>query len=290
MSKKNLKKDTIKDVALRDLKRDIALHLPSALIILFYSNSWVENKVLSFVKLSKTLYEFLFDWQNFFHVPIIILAIVLPLLSKYMSASNIIYSGSEELRARISEGLNNVVNSKADRFRATYLKTKNSNVADKLIFNEITQPILQVKILSENLLVIFRDVIKSNDIKLTAINCKDNQMVNFVFHSDFEPNVSVSELNSNNSVAKKCITSKKSILYSNVDQNMESFYKGESNIGSIYCYPIHHSKEINFVLSFSSPNQNDLKKEYKRLYDDIISEFKNRYLIEWYLNHIKNKS
>ena len=252
MSKRKLKPKNLRKLAIRDLKRDVLFHVPSALIILFYSKTWLYSVAVGIISKSASLFQFLNDWQWFFHIPLIIAAIILPLWNKYITASQIAVTGSEEIRVRIAEILNKAVNVKETRFREM-LKEKraNNSISHGRIFKTITLPIQQIQVLSENLLALFRHVCESDYIKLTVIICQNNSLQNFVYHSDHEPKTTIEELNSNDSLAKRTLNDRRSKLVSVVDASTVNYFHGLSNIKSIYCYPISKSAEVNFILSFT---------------------------------------
>ncbi len=285
---KRLKQPKLQEIAKRDLKRDLLFHVPSALIIFFYSTDWLYEKVIAALENHESLYAFLKDYQIWFHIPLIFFAIGLPLINKYYSSLQIVLTGSEDLRIRITEILNKAVNQKESRFREILkLKKANNSIEKDEIFEKITQPIYQIQILSENILALIRHVCDSNEIKLTVIICENNQLQNFVFHSDHQPKVTIDQLTNNKSIARKTLEGRKSQLVSEIKDINTDYYKGLSNIKSIYCFPVSKSSEVNFILSFSSPMANDLKNDKKEFYDEILSEFENRFMLEWHLNSLK---
>ena len=281
-------------VAREDFWWDVLYHIPSILIILFYSNAKVYGLVVGFIDKESALYEFLYEYQNFFHVPLVFIAIVLPLWSKYRASlrSGHMNKETENLNVRILDSFNTAVNKKANRFRKVYETKKEGGMSDATVFKRITQPTEQIKVLCESLLVIFRQIIDSDKIKLTAITCRNNEMSNFVFHSDHKPKITVEELRKLKSTAKRCLSDRRSILISRISNSSEDFVQGKvkSNIKSIYCFPVALEREVSFVLSFSSSKAGAFTEKFHPLYDSIIGEFENRFTLEWYLDQIKSNN
>jgi len=65
------------------------------------------------------------------------------------------------------------------------------------------------------------------------------------------------------------------------------FYSTSSSIKSILCYPIKIGKNIEFIITITSKNENEFKKEEKSTYQLILDELSSRIILESYLNQIK---
>ncbi|MCC6841446.1 MAG: hypothetical protein IT264_00075 [Saprospiraceae bacterium] len=229
-----------------------------------------------------------------------IATLALPLIGKKVSLKVKNQSEISELinlrdSLRVLELTNQVfsdaVLAKSNRFSDIYKKLKLNQIGKTAnsVFKSITQPAVQIEKLSNGLVHIFRSINNSDDIKMTTILCYENQMQEFLFMSDHSPKFNLNNLK-NSSMAKKCINDNISYIIEDTANCVDfDFDKQTSRIGSIYCFPIAQSGEQQFVICFTSQKAHDLSVRKKDEYDEILKNFENRFILEWYLNQIKIK-
>lgn len=280
----------------KDYKSDLFYHVFPAIIMVVFS----VNPVTDWFDGALDAHEVHFPWISIIRTPIsvilILAAILLPFYSKYKAAAAKLHTISEEIRSTISIGLDEAVNRKIERCRSLLdsIKKEGKTFTDAEAFRELTMPIEHIKSLSLTLLSVIREFSGNRKVKLTTILCNNNRMDRFVFHTDYEPKITIEELETR-SLAKKCLLSQKGQLIQDMDDETldrdlkRDYYKGNSNIKSIFCYPLNKTKDVSLILSFSSPDRNVLTKQSTELYNDIIDAFSNRFLLEWYLNQIKER-
>lgn len=288
----HLKRKALKSIARKEFGRDLLFVVPSTVIILFYSQTWMYNLLSDIFEQFIPFYGYVINHSTFFHITFISIAIVLPIINKYYSVFRQVVSHISELDTRILIALNNALNVKVESYRTVLMERKKQYFDDARVFRLVADPDKHVHSLSENLLTLFKDLHRDIDLKLTAVLCENNILSKFVYHSDYEPKIEVTHLKDKDSTAKASLKIKQSIIIEDIDKpNGLPFFNGisdpMSNIKCIYCCPIYKSKEVNFMLCFSSPEKKALKAENKQLYDQIIDQFSNRYLLEWYLYKIK---
>lgn len=213
---------------------------------------------------------------------ILIGAIVIPLTIYYIIEYNEYRkrkTGYEILLYLISN-IGKVVEKKRHRFR----DIRNSNLkSDVAIFRRITKPVEQISQLCQSLCLMMQFLTNNKEVKSTLFRCKKGEIIEtMAVCGEDELKARITELNKR-SLAKQVLVSGKSIIASNVD-NEVNFYKPKGcKTKSVYIHPIYEGDEVLFIVCFTSQQKNTFKKNDIRKYEDIIEEFSNRIMLEWHL-------
>ena len=157
----------------------------------------------------------------------------------------------------------------------------------KDIFNAIVQPFEQITKIHSNMTSCFQAFYDDDSIKLSIIECKDNSLFRYIIHSDDDPKITCSQLNENDSLVKECHLSKRTIIAPT--RKEISYLPSSSSIQSILCFPIINGQYTKYVITLTSKEPKTFVEKHKKQLDYMLEHFSKRFILEMYLNTIKEK-
>ncbi|MFC1589725.1 hypothetical protein ACFL3P_05605 [Pseudomonadota bacterium] len=200
------------------------------------------------------------------------------------------------------EMLDQPVSAKALRFGniAKYQEEHAGTYTCESIFNEITKPDDQIKLICDAIYEFFNRIISDTNFRVRLVKIDDNNqpidIEHWVPHRN-QPSTRIETLQAANSAISKCLELRQAVLVSDIHKELKKpevercFVAQESGaevIGSLFCYPIlhNHCHSIPYVVCIST-NKVCLKNEYYELYSLYMEKFALRIALEYSLLRIR---
>ena len=200
-----------------------------------------------------------------------------------------------------------VVGKKTERFGIKYASIIKQNNLQEIeeIFNEITQPLLQINELIEGVWQFFEATKSDKDviIKVALAQMKGEYIEDFVcfYPSNYGPRSAIEELQDSDSCFSKAKKTRRIVIVDDIRKESVRV-KGKRNFivtrpefepedGSIICYPviIRNTQEIPFVISIFASQKNCFRQKGRERYEIILKRFGQRIALEYCLLKIKER-
>lgn len=205
----------------------------------------------------------------------------------------------------ILESLESVVNKKYKRFVDTLNGYGDHSPQKKTIFQDITQPDIQIEALMDSLVNCLKSLNVENDdlaLRITLFKVhqsKPNKVV-YNFPYDAPLRTSIGEFCDTNSTVSKAIASKKITIVEDTIKELKKnekerqYIRGktpENETYSIACYPVVFAKDTSviYVISVSSSFRNFFNNKNISLYELIFKRYANRLALEHCLKLLKER-
>lgn len=203
------------------------------------------------------------------------------------------------------QSLENVVNKKYERFVNTFKKYEKANPKKGTIFNDITQPDIQISELMNSLVGCFRlyfpSLNKNLNFRVVLFKVSDNKPTNSIYHFPYTQPVRtrMSDFISPNSTISSCIKNESLIIVSDVQKELKNsnsrYIRGktpEDSLNSIICYPIRSTanNSIIYAISISVNKRNFFIQQNNELYESILKPYGTRLALEHCLKLLKERT
>lgn len=184
--------------------------------------------------------------------------------------------------------INRVLDKKQERYRTFSEQLKQNKISKEKVYEEIIQPTLQKQLCCEHLSNTLRGITKQ-ELKISVLMCRNNQVYDFEHQTGGPPSISIEELQNNDCTASLCLSKREIVIIEDVDNPGNiPFIPSKSSFKSMLCYPINVGTETPFIISITSRQPSAFKMALCSTYETVLQSFERRFLTETYLEMIKN--
>lgn len=269
-----------------------------------------EEKSIWFKKTFGIAGNFILDNGGFFVFISIIIAGLYPLFSSFItSRCNSFEDKYNELLKKydivinILEQLERVVIGKRQRFAkasADFLSAPQTP-KHKTVFERITQPDDQIKLLIESLNDCIKSIYPNEFSKVALIRIKGGNLDNWVCHSPYntKPRTTIEQLKDPNSTFSKTLSKKKMVIVADTKIEIQKtsnddilYIQGNTDPNESWCQvcvPIQsiNSNEIIFIISIAIKRANVISAENEKFLEWLFNFFISRLALEHSLKELK---
>lgn len=214
-------------------------------------------------------------------------------------------SGWENAAPILLSLLGSVVGSKEQRFQTALITAHNKDLIDPgEIFNEITQPELQMREIMQNVYLAFDSLLRKHGqartkLKVNLAVIKDGEVLRIMYHYPNDcPVVSpMSALNNPRSAIKSAVRKKRievveSMLDAGENPNGNFIVTDQARTnedGSLICYPVTYKpiSDVAFVISVCYLERGTFRNRFARSYTEVLEPFALRLRLEFSLLGLK---
>ncbi|WP_343579142.1 hypothetical protein [Acinetobacter sp.] len=210
-----------------------------------------------------------------------------------------------DIALKILEQLEKVVVGKRQRFAkasSDFLSTPQPP-RHKTVFNRITQPDEQIRLLIESLHDCVNSIYPTEYIKVALAEVKNGVLDNWVCHSpyDTKPRTTIDQLKDPNSTFSKAIAMKKIIIVADTQIEIQKppntdimYIQGNTNPAESWsqvCVPIHsiNSNETIFIISIAIKRANVIAPDNEKFLEWLFKFFISRLALEHSLKELKER-
>lgn len=259
-------------------------------IPIFYTVPAVKSFTISLIKknVSKNTYDDISQlWVQIAIIALVyfITPILKDELNQYAKRKENFLQEKQEKIQTLMACVSVVVNEKKKRFYS-FSKNGLSNIQN--VFNEITQPLLQMLTIVKSVQSFYQETLhdKNIDCYLYDVKCGcvcAEKACTCIGNSQIDlQNVQ------NNRYVKDCISKKDMKIIPNISTKKDELLNNSNldRILSAIFYPIRNGTQVEYIIIVASKTKSFEKKD-KELYKYVLEEFSNRIELESYLNQIK---
>lgn len=216
--------------------------------------------------------------------------VVIPYLVTLFSGyiNNSIDKKNSKILSALITHIDTIVGSKNKRF-FDYCNRLPNGCRDS-VFNDITQPLLQMNEVIKNIVSYFEYITNDHTIKCSLLRVKNSVNFEYFICLDGEPTTDIVVINNNKSTASICVRDHKIIVVENTCAKNAKFkhsFGSNSTHKSIICFPVSKGPNIAYVISVTSKNENAFRKKDEKIYEFVLEQFGKRLILETYLSSIK---
>ncbi|HEM7769444.1 TPA: hypothetical protein U2L27_001553 [Acinetobacter baumannii] len=269
-----------------------------------------EEKAKWFKKIFGVSGTFILDNGGLFVFLSIIIAGLYPWFSSFISSKcndfeNKYYELSKQydIVLKVLEQIERVVIEKRQRFaRASrdFLSAPQTP-KHKTVFERITQPDNQIKLLIEALHDCIRSIYPNEFSKVALIKVKDGHLDDWVCHSpyDTKPRTTIAQLKNSNSTFSRTLSTKKMIIVADTQIEIQKpssgdilYIQGNTDPNESWCQvcvPIQsiNSNEIIFIISIAIKRANVISADNEKFLEWLFKFFISRLALEHSLKELK---
>jgi len=247
-------------------------------VMTFNKELFVALKMLDFVSQNK-------GWIN----PILIGSIF------YVPVVGFILNGKLTKKIELNENkvirelicaFDSIVGSKKKRFNKCLQEINpERNLGE--VFKEITKPIQQITVISENLKKVFENICDDKTMKVSVVLCESGSMNRYIYMSDDEASITIDELNQK-SVAKESFKAKQMKIYRKGSKKTFNYVEKNPKITGVISFPIICGKSVYLMINITSKSLHPFKHS-DQIFEYALDNFSCRYLLESYLLKIRKE-
>ena len=233
----------------------------------------------------------LLDVVKVLEIPIDVIGfVVIPYLVTLFSGyiNNSIDKKNSKILSALITHIDTIVGSKNKRF-FDYCNRLPNGCRDS-VFNDITQPLLQMNEVIKNIVSYFEYITNDHTIKCSLLRVKNSVNFEYFICLDGEPTTDIVVINNDKSTASICVRDHKIIVVENTCAKNAKFkhsFGSNSTHKSIICFPVSKGPNIAYVISITSKNENTFRKKDEKIYEFVLEQFGKRLILETYLSSIK---
>lgn len=283
----------------------LIVYLPPAFIAAWYSIPTFAKEVTEFFPQNRQLQiQYLAD--NYVLLWVLIPVVWAPGLIK-IGQSIVTRNQSSVLSV---DGLNYLMETIEDivarKYKRFYKAIKNPDLSRDQLFDEITQPQIQIEELVRGISHFF-NIIRSEPnkhalIRVTMVGVQNNAVSEILLHfpQDEAPRADISVLRNSQSAFSRALQDKRMIIIPDIAKelkkapNKRRFAESpvmEDNLGSLICYPIRCrcSSEVPYVIAIHCEEPKYFSETFKELYEHTLARFETRINVEHNLFLLKER-